>query len=134
MKKEVVMSYPGFLKMFFFWAGLIATFAYRIIIVLNFYSPYWVKVFWYIGTIGFIFYFGYRFDIQRRESDLIRDHDLLKVVKNSGIRGKKKKVLEYVVENGLKSKAKWNSLFIFGLSIVALLVGIFLDLGILAFN
>ncbi|MBT5808039.1 hypothetical protein HOI18_02070, partial [Candidatus Uhrbacteria bacterium] len=37
------------LRLVYFWLGLIATFAYRIIIVLNFFEPIWVKVAWYVG-------------------------------------------------------------------------------------
>lgn len=127
------MRYSPVLKFGFFLLGLIATFAYRIIIVLNFYSPYWVKVSWYVGTVGFTLYFAYRFDIQRRESNLVRDHDLLSAIEKSAFRGKKKKALMYVIRNDLKSKAKWNSLFIAILSLIALVVGILLDTGLIVF-
>ena len=129
-----MFKYPLGLKWIFFWAGVIATFAYRIIIILNFYSPYWVKVFWYIGTSGFILYFGYRFDIQRREKNLIQDYNLLSAVKKSKLKGKQKKVLEYVIKTNLNSKARWNSLFIFLLSILALIIRIFLDTGLISFG
>ena len=119
------------IRIFFFLVGIIATLAYRIIIVLNFYSPYWVKVSWYIGTIGFILYFGHRFEIQRRTSKLSRDYNLIKEVeKNKEIKGKKKEALLYIVKVINNSKAKWNSLIIFILSALALLVGIVLDSGI----
>ena len=102
------------IRIFFFLVGIIATLAYRIIIVLNFYSPYWVKVSWYIGTIGFILYFGHRFEIQRRTSKLSRDYNLIKEVeKNKEIKGKKKEALLYIVKVINNSKAKWNSLIIF---------------------
>lgn len=132
--KEQIKKYSASAKMFFLWAGIIATIAYRVIIVLNFYSPYWVKVFWYIGTIGFIFYFGYRFDVQRRESNLVRDYDLANVVRKAKMDSKKKKVLIHVVQTRGTSKAKWNSLFIFLLSIVALIIGILLDIGLISFG
>jgi len=132
--KGGIFRYPLGIKWIFFWAGVIATFAYRVIIVLNFYSPYWVKVFWYIGTAGFILYFGYRFDIQRREKNLIKDYDLVGAVKKSKLKGKQKKVLEYVIKTNLNSKAKWNSLFIFLLSILALVIGILLDVGWIGFG
>ncbi|MDG1950904.1 MAG: hypothetical protein P8J32_08895, partial [bacterium] len=54
---------PKPIKLFYFYIGIIATFAYRIIIVLNFYEPILVKVAWYIGTIGFIFYFWNRYKV-----------------------------------------------------------------------
>jgi hypothetical protein len=129
--KELGKSNLKSIKIFFFLAGIIATLAYRIIIVLNFYDPYWVKVSWYIGTVGFILYFGHRFEIQRRTSKLSQNYNLIREIeKNNGIKGKKKEALLYVVKTISTSKAKWNSLFIFLLSILALIVGIILDLGI----
>ena len=41
-------------RIWIFMVGVIATIAYRIVIILNHYSQFWVEVAWYIGTIGFI--------------------------------------------------------------------------------
>ena len=65
-KKEafkIIEPNPKPIRLFFFWAGITATIAYRVIIVLNLYSPFWVKIAWYVGTIGFVLYFGHRFNI-----------------------------------------------------------------------
>lgn len=132
--KEKIKNYSKSLKFFFFLAGIIATFAYRVIIVLNFYSPYWVKVAWYVGTIGFILYFGFRFSVQRKEFHVVKDYDLVKIIRESKIKPKDKKVLNHVVKTIANSKARWNSLFIFLLSILALIIGIILDLGWLSFG
>lgn len=128
MKEEIKYT-PKSLKWFFFWTGIIATLAYRIIIVLNFYSPLWVKISWYVGTIGFILYFGQRWHIQSKRARVIRDYKLIEAIDNAPhIRGKQKKALHYVMENTLKSRSKWNSAFIFWLSVLALIVGIILDI------
>lgn len=131
---EEVESQKKFIRWFFFLAGIIATLAYRIIIVLNFYSPYWVKVSWYVGTVGFIVYFGHRAYIQKKRSNLVKDNNLIKIV--SGIKNADKKqrvALNYIIRTSMTSKARWNSLFIFWLSILALVVGIVLDLGLINF-
>ena len=52
--KEVISANLGFKRWFFFIAGIIATLAYRIIIVLN---ADWIRIAWYVGTVGFILYF-----------------------------------------------------------------------------
>jgi len=115
----------------FFLAGIIATLAYRSIIVLNAYSAYWVKVFWYVGTIGFILYFGHRYEIQKRRANLVSDYNLIKEVeKAKNVKGKKREALIYIVKTTLTSKAQWNSGFIFILSVIALIIGILLDFGI----
>jgi len=117
------------IRLFFFWAGVIATLSYRIIIVLNFYSPLWVKVAWYLGTIGFIIYFGHRYDIQKKRSQLVEDYNLVDVVeKVPCVDEKQREALKYIVKTSLTSKSRWNSGFIFILSVVALVIGIVMDI------
>lgn len=126
---KVIEPNPKPVRLFFFWAGLIATIAYRIIIVLNFYDPLWVKIAWYIGTVGFVFYFGHRYNIARKRANLVRDYDLIKTVKESReIDAQKKEALHYLVKTSLTSKSRWNSAMIFMLSLAALILGIILDL------
>ncbi len=126
---KVIEPNPKVVRLFFFWAGIIATIAYRIIIVLNFYSPLWVKVSWYIGTVGFILYFGHRYNIARKRAKLIKDHGLIEAVQKADcIDAQKKKALYYLVKTSLTSKSRWNSAVIFMLSVLALITGIVLDL------
>ena len=131
--KEVIPSNTGLNRMFFFWSGIVATLAYRIIIVLNYYSTALVGVAWYIGTIGFILYFGHRAHVQGKRRELVLKNDLVGVVKNMrGVRRNQKMALNYLVESTVTSKVRLNSLFIFWLSILALIVGIVLDFIIMA--
>lgn len=125
---EVIEPNPKFVRLFFFWTGIIATVAYRIIIVLNWYSPLWVKVSWYIGTIGFVFYFWHRFNVAKKRARLIKDYELIEAVdKIDRIDPQRKLALRYLVKTSLTSKSRWNSAVIFILSIIALFVGIFID-------
>ena len=116
------------IRLFFFWSGIIATFAYRIIIFLNFYSPVWVKISWYIGTIGFILYFWHRAATQKKRADLVDKYDLVNVVdKTDCVDVEQKNALHYLIETTKTSKARFNSLFIFWLSVVALVAGVVID-------
>jgi len=115
-------------KWFFFGIGFVATLAYRIIIILNFYSSLWVKISWYVGTVGFILYFGYLYNLQSERSELAKQYHLSKVVKKmKGLKGNQKEALWYIVKSNETSKAKWNSAVIFILSMLALIIGIILD-------
>ena len=78
--KELIKPNLKSIRIFFFLIGIIATLAYRIIIVLDLNDPYWVKVAWYIGTIGFILYFGHRFEIQRRRAKFVKEAKTAKKV------------------------------------------------------
>jgi len=116
-------------RLFFFWAGIIATVSYRIIIILNSYDPLWVKIAWYIGTIGFILYFGHRFDVARKRANMVRDYKLIETVdKAKGIDSQDRMALRYLVKTSLTSKSRWNAAVIFILSVVALFIGIFMDI------
>lgn len=128
MVKEVISANIGFKRWLFFWCGIIATLAYRGIVVLNIYSSQLVNVAWYVGTVGFILYFGHRAHIQKRRSELVRKNGLVGVV--SGLKKvtpEQKEALTYLVRSIGMSKVRWNSLFIFWFSVLALLVGIVLD-------
>ena len=125
---KVIEPNPKPVRLFFFWVGIIATVAYRIIIVLNFYSPLWVKVSWYIGTIGFILYFGHRYNSARKRAKLVEDYNLIETVQQADfIDAQKKEALFYLVKTSLTSKSRWNSAAIFVLSLSALIIGIILD-------
>ncbi len=131
-KKEplkIIEPSPKSVRLFFFLAGIIATIAYRIIIILNFYSPLWVRIAWYVGTIGFVFYFGHRFNIARKRASMVKDYRLVEAIdKANNIEPEKKLALDYLVKTSLTSKSRWNSAVIFILSFIALLVGIFMDI------
>ena len=114
-------------RLFFFVAGIVATIAYRVVIVLNLYSPFLVKVAWYIGTVGFVLYFGHRYDIARKRANLIKKYDLVKIIDNSSVRGEEKQALHYLAQTTLTSKSRWNSAIIFILTFLALLLAILLD-------
>ena len=115
-------------RLFFFWSGIIATIAYRIIFILNLYSQLWVTIAWYIGTVGFTIYFFHRFDIESKRAKLVEDYKLIEAVEASkDVVGKKKEALLYLVRTGLTSRARWNSFFIFVASLIALIIGIFID-------
>ena len=124
---KAVEPSPRPIRLFFFWIGIIATIAYRIIIVLNFYSPLWVKIAWYIGTIGFVLYFWHRYKVAKKRTKLIKEHNLIEAVANSGIEPQKRQALHYLMETSLTSKARWNSGLIFLLSLAALVLAIILD-------
>ena len=117
-----------FTRLFFFWTGIVATVAYRIIVVLNYYDPLWVKIAWYIGTVGFILYFWHRFRIANKRADLVKDYNLVEAVKTCSLGQDQKEALGYLVKTSLTSKSRWNSGLIFILSVLALILGIILDI------
>lgn len=96
--------------------------------ILNHYSAVWVSIFWYIGTIGFILYFAHRFSVSEKRTRLITDFHLDKKVKTMpDLTNDERAAMHYVFSSLESSKEKWNYVFIFVTSGIALVVGILLD-------
>lgn len=126
MEKPKVHS--KWLRLFFFWSGIVATFCYRAIVVVNNYSHFWAQTFWYIGTIGFIIYFAHRYQISEKRAKLIKDFKLAEKVKElKELTADEKDALSYIFNTLKSSKEKWNSIFIFASSAIALVLGVYLD-------
>jgi len=125
---ENLQPSPKPMRLLYFWVGIIATFAYRVIIVLNFYSTTWVKISWYVGTIGFIIYYIHRFQISQKRASVIIDHQLREKLDNPDKLGKSDhEALAYILDTLVSSKEKWNNYFIFILSGLALIAGVLFD-------
>ena len=111
-----------FYRNLLFLVGIIATFCYRIIVVLNYYSQLWVEIAWYIGTLGFIWYFAHRYRVANRRDKLVEDKRLAyKIETNQKLSGPDRDALVYILKGLKTSKAKWNYIFIFIFSVLALI-------------
>ncbi len=115
-------------RLFFFWMGIIATFCYRAIVVVNNYSHFWAQMFWYIGTIGFIIYFIHRYQISQNRAKLLKKYNLAQKIESlSELSPEEKSAVTYIFDTLQSSREKWNSIFIFAASFLALILGIYLD-------
>lgn len=116
-------------RLLVFWVGIAATFAYRVIVVLNYYSSFWVEIVWYVGTIGFIWYFAHRFRVENNREKIIAERKLLyKIHRQKNLSEEDREALKYVLKSLRSSKAKWNYIAIFIFSAAALIYGIIADI------
>ena len=114
---------------FLFAIGIIATIAYRIIIVLNYYSAIWVEIAWYIGTIGFVWYFIHRYKVENKRDNLIEKLKLVKKIENKEeLNDKERQATVYILKGLKTSLAKWNYIAIFVFSTIALIYAIYQDI------
>ena len=119
-------NHHNFRHLFFFIIGVIATVAYRAIVVLNDYSAYWVEITWYIGTIGFTFYFWHRYQVENHRDELVTKFELVEKTKNNTPLNQEEKQALVTVLNGLQtSLAKWNYIIIFASSFIAIAYAVF---------
>lgn len=118
-----------FYRVLLFWVGVIATLAYRIIVILNYYSQLWVEIAWYIGTIGFIWYFAHRYRVENKRDLLVENQRLAyKVEKGGKLSDKDKSALIYILKGLKSSKAKWNYIVIFLFSVLALIYATYVNI------
>jgi len=115
------------IRLFYFVVGVLATIAYRVIIVFSGTSKYWVNLFWYIGTIGFVIYFAHRYRITESRAKLIREQQLDDKIQSSDLLPQDKEAAAYVFKSLKVSTEKWIYIIIFITSALALMTGIYLD-------
>lgn len=122
------VAHSNFVRAFYFWVGILATLAYRIVIVLTNVDPIWLKVSWYVGTIGFIIYFIHRYQISELRSKLITKNGLsAKINDVTTLTAEDKEAMNYIFTTLQSSRERWNFIFIFASSALALLAGIYFD-------
>ena len=118
-----------FYRFWIFLVGIIATIAYRIIVILNHYDPLWVDIAWYIGTIGFIWYFAHRYRVENKRDKLVENLELAKKIQNKKeLSSEDRDALVYILRGLKTSLAKWNYITIFSISILALIYSIYLKI------
>ena len=86
-----------------------------------------VSISWYIGTIGFIWYFAHRYRVQNRYAQIIRERNLRDKLCDNKLEKDDCDALAYILGGLDSSKAKWNSIAIFVFSALALIYAIIND-------
>ncbi|MFA6428359.1 MAG: hypothetical protein WCW02_02335 [Candidatus Buchananbacteria bacterium] len=115
-------------RFWIFVVGVIATIAYRLVVVLNHYSQFWVEVAWYVGTVGFIWYFGHRWLVETQREELIKKLELTKkVTATQEFNPEDKAALVYIIKSLSTSLARWNYIAIFFFSFIAMAYAIYID-------
>jgi hypothetical protein len=109
--------------------GLISTIAYRLVIVFTDYSAFWLEFCWYLGTIGYIWYFGHRWKIENRRDKLIENLNLAhKIEVGEALQKPDQEALTYILKGMSTSWARWNYIAIFIFSFLAIIYAVFSDL------
>jgi hypothetical protein len=116
----------------YFYIGLISAILLRSIVIANHYSAFWGKAIWYIGVVGYLWFFTHRYHIAERRIGVVKNLDLLEKVKNrQKLSENDFEGLKYLLCSLSVSKERANYLIISVLSIVAIILSLSLDLGIL---
>ena len=112
----------------FFIIGLVSTIAIRLVTVLVHLNPAYSKMAWYIGVMGFFLFFIYKFNINQSRARIIKQKGLLeKVKKRQSLTEEDSNHIAAILCALSLRKERINYVFIFGLSVIALLAAIYMD-------
>jgi len=115
---------------FFFFVGIVATVAMRVIEPLRTVNPLWGKVSWYVGVWGFVLFFVYKYRVLKGRSRIIKESRLKeKLAHGSRLADEDNGLLLEIVCSEDNWKERVNFLVIFGVSVLALIYAILTDLG-----
>ena len=107
----------------FFLLGLLSSIAFRAIILLQKYEPRYVRPVWYLGVVGYLLFFVYRYYIsQRRKRTITRANLIEKIRAGDALTPADREANLYLLNSIQKSQEDWNYLAIFILSIGAMIL------------
>ena len=127
MKNHTPHTLPTPVINLFFVIGLISALAFRVLIVFVHTTPELFRPVWYVGIIGYILFFLYRYTISRKRKKAIAEYDLItKLQHNLCLTEEDREVVVYLLFSIQKSRENINYLFIFALSLIAVAADIML--------
>ncbi|MCX7956737.1 MAG: hypothetical protein N2643_02435 [Endomicrobia bacterium] len=117
----------------FFVIGLIATIAIRAIgIFSNILGEIGVKISWYVGVVGFLLFFIYKYNFETKRRRIIFENAILeKISINSELEQKDKEVLGSLICSLISTKDAINYFVIFFTSAISLVIALLYDLGMI---
>jgi len=106
----------------FFLVGLVAACSFRILIVFSHTYQDLFRPVWYLGTVGYLFFFLYRYAISQKRKMAIEQYGLISKFKDgANLSAEDREVVIYLLSSLMKSRENINYLFIFGLSFLAII-------------
>lgn len=107
----------------FFVLGLLSSVAFRAIILFQKFHPDWVRPVWYVGVIGYMLFFMYRYRIsQRRKHTITQSAIIEKIRTGATLTADDRDAALYLLNSVHKSPEDWNYLAIFILSLLAIVL------------
>jgi hypothetical protein len=120
---------PKYVIYAFFVLGLVSAIAFRGIIIFQHLEPTWVRPVWYIGTIGYFFFFLYRYMITKKRKHAIECYRLIEKLKaNACLEEQDREVVLYLLSSIRFSLEDINYALIFILSVLAIVADIALTM------
>jgi hypothetical protein len=108
--------------------GIIATVAIRVVIVLSHINPLFGEIAWYIGIIGFIIFFAYKYKAFESRAKIINERKLIEKINNKErLDDKDLEAISLILCSTKAKTERINFFFIFVSSIIALVIAVYVD-------
>jgi hypothetical protein len=103
--------------------GLTTAIAFRIIIILQHFSPGWVRPVWYFAVVGNLVFFYYRYRIAEKRKRAVDEHGLIgKIETDTCFSPMEREALVYLLRSIKRSPENLNYLIISAFSIAAIAI------------
>ena len=123
MKQSPTTLPPTIINLFFI-IGLLSALSFRSLMALKELQPDLFRPVWYMGIIGYILFFSYRYIISQKRKNTITDYDLIAKVQQGELEKDDRQAIVYLLTSIKKSRENLNYLFIFATSAIAILLDI----------
>lgn len=111
----------------FFLLGVFSSVAFRLIIIFQKIHPGWVRPTWYLGVLGYMGFFIYRYYISLRRKRVVTHSEIIRKLERGGaLSDEDRRAALYLLGSIQKSPEDWNYLAIFILSAVAIAIDLLL--------
>lgn len=117
---------PSWVINLFFIIGLASALLFRVLIFFNSYDPSLSRIIWYCGVVGYLLFFGFRYYISHKRRQSVIHNNLTEKVRSSDLTPDDKDEIIYLFQSIVKSKEMFNYIFIFAVSLLAILADIIL--------
>ncbi|MBU1078140.1 MAG: hypothetical protein KKH98_12660 [Spirochaetes bacterium] len=118
----------SFASWIYFFIGIVAAIAIRLVTFLIDLGVFYAKASWYIGVAGFIIFFVYKFRIlQERSKQISKQNIVEKIDRKWSLTNEDYLLIKTILCSLSSKKERINYFFIFGLSAVALVIAIYFD-------
>jgi hypothetical protein len=130
MSKNVCKESP--ITTLFFIIALIATISIRLIGIAGLFSGFIAKFLWYVGIVGFLLFFIYKFKAENARRKIVSDTNIIeKIVNDDKIPYEDKEILVSILCSLTSKKDIINYFVIFFTSGVSLVIALLFDLKII---
>lgn len=131
-KVKIPKGYRMSVIKMYFWVGLISALLLRLVIIADHYGDVYARILWYLGVVGYLWFFAHRYHIGKRRFGVIRDLGLLeKIDRREALAEEDFEGLNYIMWSISVSKERLNYLVIFAFSVIAIVLSLALDFGII---